>query len=50
MVSRSHIEHLPDGTEHRTGVWAANQRARRDKLDTTQLTALANLWIDWATR
>ncbi|MFB7312219.1 helicase associated domain-containing protein [Streptomyces sp. NPDC056192] len=49
VVSRSHVERLPDGTEHRTGVWAANQRARRDRLDTAQLTALAALGIDWAT-
>ncbi|MFE7712486.1 Helicase associated domain protein [Streptomyces sp. NPDC057486] len=49
VVSRSHVERLPDGTEHRTGVWAANQRARRDKLDTAQLTALASLGLEWAT-
>ncbi|MFD5065239.1 helicase associated domain-containing protein [Streptomyces sp. NPDC058394] len=48
VVSRSHVERLPDGTEHRTGVWAANQRARRDKLDAAQLSMLAALGLEWA--
>ncbi|WP_327241081.1 hypothetical protein [Streptomyces sp. NBC_01320] len=43
-----HVEHLPDGTEHRTGIWITNQKARRDRLDTGQLRALAELGIDWA--
>ncbi|MEU8436889.1 Helicase associated domain protein [Streptomyces sp. NPDC029216] len=45
---RSHVEVLPDGGEHRTGVWLANQRQRRDRLDTAQLEALAGLGVEWA--
>ncbi|MFD0271261.1 Helicase associated domain protein [Streptomyces sp. NPDC127106] len=45
--SRAHVEHLPDGP-HRTGVWLANQRQRRDKLGADQLGTLAALGIDWA--
>ncbi|WP_350206582.1 Helicase associated domain protein [Streptomyces sp. 2P-4] len=45
---RSHVERLPDGSEHRTGVWLANQRQRRDRLSAEQLQALAHLGIDWA--
>ncbi|WP_455681386.1 helicase associated domain-containing protein [Streptomyces lavendulae] len=45
---RSHVERLPDGSEHRTGVWLANQRQRRDRLDTGQLEALAGLGVPWA--
>ncbi|KPI31939.1 type III restriction protein res subunit [Actinobacteria bacterium OV450] len=45
---RAHVEHLPDGSAHRTGVWLANQRQRRDRLGTDQLAALADLGIDWA--
>ncbi|MFD8019003.1 Helicase associated domain protein [Streptomyces lavendulae] len=48
VPGRSHVEHLPDGTAHRTGVWLANQRQRRDRLDTGQLAALAELGVDWA--
>ncbi|MBT2545256.1 hypothetical protein J7E99_32285 [Streptomyces sp. ISL-44] len=48
MPGRGHIEQLPDGGEHRTGVWIANQRQRRDRLHPDQLRALANLGIDWA--
>lgn len=48
VASRSHVERLPDGTEHRTGVWIGNQKARRDKLDTEQLAALAELGVQWA--
>ncbi|NXY99062.1 Helicase associated domain protein [Streptomyces sp. BR123] len=44
--SRAHVEHLPDGP-HRTGVWLANQKQRRDRLDAGQLAALADLGIDW---
>ncbi|WP_350206306.1 helicase associated domain-containing protein [Streptomyces sp. 2P-4] len=43
-----HVERLPDGSEHRTGVWLANQRQRRDRLSAEQLQALAHLGIDWA--
>ncbi|MGE7391769.1 helicase associated domain-containing protein [Streptomyces sp. NPDC004126] len=48
LPRRSHVEHLPDGTEHRTGVWIANQRQRRDRLDAAQLEALAGLGVQWA--
>ncbi|MFE2326664.1 hypothetical protein ACFXD5_22505 [Streptomyces sp. NPDC059385] len=47
LPGRAHIEQLPDGS-HRTGVWIANQKARRDRLDAAQLEALAALCIDWA--
>ncbi len=30
------------------GVWLSNTRARRDRLDTDQLTALAGLGVEWA--
>ncbi|MFE4632770.1 hypothetical protein ACFRJ1_05230 [Streptomyces sp. NPDC056773] len=36
---------LPDGTEHRTGVWIVNQKQRRDRLEREQL---AELGVDWA--
>ncbi|MEU3317102.1 helicase associated domain-containing protein [Streptomyces sp. NPDC006662] len=45
---RSHVERPPDGSEHRTGVWLANQRQRRDRLQPAQLAALATLGVDWA--
>ncbi|RST09037.1 hypothetical protein EF910_02200 [Streptomyces sp. WAC07149] len=45
---RSHVERLPDGSEHRTGVWLANQRQRRDRLNPAQLEALAALGVQWA--
>ncbi|MFB6516244.1 helicase, partial [Streptomyces virginiae] len=48
MPGRAVVERLPDGVEHRTGIWISNQKARRDRLDTAQLAALANLGIDWA--
>ncbi|WP_327129996.1 Helicase associated domain protein (plasmid) [Streptomyces sp. NBC_01343] len=48
MVPRGHVETLPDGTTHRTGIWIGNQRARRAKLTAEQLRALAQLGIDWA--
>ncbi|WP_107048351.1 helicase associated domain-containing protein [Streptomyces sp. NRRL F-2747] len=48
LPGRSHVERLPDGNEHRTGVWLANQRQRRDRLDAGQLRALAELGVDWA--
>ncbi|GLX19455.1 hypothetical protein Slala02_27690 [Streptomyces lavendulae subsp. lavendulae] len=47
---RSHVEQLPDGSEHRTGVWLANQRQRRDRLNTGQLAALAELGMEWASQ
>ncbi|MCY0939722.1 helicase associated domain-containing protein [Streptomyces sp. H34-S4] len=48
MPGRGHVERLPDGGEHRTGVWIANQKPRRDRLDREQLAALADLGVDWA--
>ncbi|MDX3538605.1 Helicase associated domain protein, partial [Streptomyces sp. MB09-01] len=47
LPGRAHIEHLPDGP-HRTGIWIGNQKARRDKLDQAQLSALAELGVEWA--
>lgn len=45
---RAHVEHLPDGSKHRTGVCIANQKQRRDRLDRAQLATLAELGINWA--
>ncbi|MFF3863394.1 hypothetical protein [Streptomyces sp. NPDC002209] len=47
LPGRSHVEHLPDGP-HRTGVWIANQKQRRDRLDAAQLAVLAALGVEWA--
>ncbi|MFD3683066.1 Helicase associated domain protein [Streptomyces sp. NPDC058613] len=46
--ARSAVEVLPDGAEHRTGIWYGNLKARRDKLDQAQLAALTKLGVDWA--
>ncbi|WP_420077968.1 hypothetical protein ACN6AT_00485 [Streptomyces sp. JL4002] len=48
IPGRSHVERLPDGSEHRTGVWLANRRRRRDRLDQAWLGALAELDVVWA--
>ncbi|MDX3540280.1 helicase associated domain-containing protein [Streptomyces sp. MB09-01] len=48
LPGRAVVEVLPDGTEHRTGIWISNQKARRDKLDQAQRAALAELGVDWA--
>ncbi len=48
MPGRGHVELLPGGSEHRTGVWIANQKQRRDRLDPEQLAALADLGVHWA--
>ncbi|MYV75883.1 hypothetical protein GT352_18375 [Streptomyces sp. SID1046] len=48
MPGRAVVERLPDGTEHRTGIWYANQKARRDRPDRAQLATLADLGVDWA--
>ncbi|MER5777336.1 Helicase associated domain protein [Streptomyces sp. NPDC002039] len=48
LPGRGVVQVLTDGTEHRTGIWIANIKARRAKLDTAQLAALATLGIDWA--
>ncbi|MFJ7264983.1 Helicase associated domain protein [Streptomyces globosus] len=47
LPGRGHVEELPDGP-HRTGVWLANQRQRRDRLGAAQLEALAALGVEWA--
>ncbi|MEU7604591.1 helicase associated domain-containing protein [Streptomyces sp. NPDC041003] len=33
LPGRGIVQILPDGTEHRTGIWIGNMKARRDKLD-----------------
>ncbi|MFI9046168.1 Helicase associated domain protein [Streptomyces sp. NPDC053427] len=48
VVPRQHAERLPDGTVVRLGVWLSNQKTRRDRLDGIQLTALAQLGLEWA--
>ncbi|MFD3775205.1 Helicase associated domain protein [Streptomyces sp. NPDC058612] len=48
LPARSAVEVLPDGAEHRTGIWYGNLKARRDKLDQAQLAALAELGAAWA--
>lgn len=48
LPGRAVVERLPDGTEHRTGIWIGNQKTRRDRLDQAQLAALAKLGVDWA--
>ncbi|MFD9244546.1 Helicase associated domain protein [Streptomyces sp. NPDC059556] len=45
LPARSVIEVLPDGTEHRTGIWYGNLKARRDKLTQEQLDALRELEV-----
>ncbi|MFD3701028.1 hypothetical protein ACFWUZ_33715 [Streptomyces sp. NPDC058646] len=47
LPGRAVIERLPDGAEHRTGIWTGNQKARRDKLDAGQLAVLAELGVEW---
>ncbi|WP_158781196.1 hypothetical protein [Streptomyces sp. NRRL S-237] len=48
LPGRAHVERLPDGSEHRTGIWISNQKARRDKIRPAQLAALADLGVQWA--
>ncbi|MFF0219929.1 DEAD/DEAH box helicase [Streptomyces vinaceus] len=48
LPGRGHVEVLPDGSEHRTGVWIVNQKQRRDRLNPAQLDALAALGVEWA--
>ncbi|WUL62291.1 Helicase associated domain protein [Streptomyces sp. NBC_00344] len=47
VVGRAHVEEMPDGTNVRLGVFLSNQKSRRDRLNEQQLTALANLGLDW---
>ncbi|WP_308378123.1 helicase associated domain-containing protein [Streptomyces sp. ISL-98] len=48
VVPRGHSEELPDGTSVRLGIWLSNLKNRRDRLSEQQLTALAELGLDWA--
>ncbi|MEV7616571.1 helicase associated domain-containing protein [Streptomyces sp. NPDC089799] len=48
LPGRSAVQALPDGTEQRVGIWYANQKQRRHRLDPHQLEALAELGVDWA--
>ncbi|MGW7193702.1 Helicase associated domain protein, partial [Streptomyces sp. NPDC054838] len=48
LPGRGVVQALPDGTEHRTGIWVMNQQQRRDRLDAEQLASLAELGIHWA--
>ncbi|MDQ1013559.1 hypothetical protein QFZ43_008964 [Streptomyces afghaniensis] len=48
VVGRAHIEELPDGSAIRLGVFLSNQKSRRDRLDATQRSALAELGYAWA--
>ncbi|MET9611111.1 hypothetical protein ABZZ17_39570 [Streptomyces sp. NPDC006512] len=48
LPGRGVVQVLPNGTEHRTGIWIGNVKARRDRLHPAQLAALAELGVDWA--
>ncbi|MDX3540890.1 helicase associated domain-containing protein, partial [Streptomyces sp. MB09-01] len=48
LPGRGGVQEMPDGDIHRVGVWLANQKQRRDKLDHAQLAALAELGVKWA--
>ncbi|MFE6709933.1 Helicase associated domain protein [Streptomyces sp. NPDC057695] len=48
VVGRGHIEEMADGSAIRLGVFLSNQKVRRDRLDATQLAALAELGYTWA--
>ncbi|WP_435613681.1 helicase associated domain-containing protein, partial [Streptomyces sp. bgisy159] len=52
-VPRGHSEQITVDDEAepvsvRLGVWVSNTKSRRDRLDTDQLAALAELGMDWA--
>jgi hypothetical protein len=52
-VPRGHSEQIAVSGEAepvvvKLGVWVSNTRARRDKLTHEQLTALAELGVEWA--
>ncbi|GGX46397.1 hypothetical protein GCM10010353_71260 [Streptomyces chryseus] len=52
-VPRGHSEEIAvDGEAEpvtvKLGVWISNTKSRRDRLDTDQLAALAELGVDWA--
>ncbi|WP_030724082.1 DEAD/DEAH box helicase [Streptomyces sp. NRRL F-2580] len=48
LPGRAGVQEMPDGDIRRVGVWLANQKQRRDRLDQAQLTALADLGVQWA--
>ncbi|MEU3464806.1 Helicase associated domain protein [Streptomyces sp. NPDC006733] len=48
MVSRAHVEVLPDGSKIKLGVFLSNSRSRRAKLTADKLQALADLGLQWA--
>ncbi|MFE9804607.1 hypothetical protein ACFYP6_38310 [Streptomyces goshikiensis] len=48
MPGRARAERLPDGGEHRTGIWIADQKQRRERLGFEQRAALAELGLGWA--
>ncbi|MFB6559612.1 helicase associated domain-containing protein [Streptomyces sp. NPDC056400] len=48
LPGRAVVERLPGGDVRRVGVWLANQKQRRDRLDRAQLAALAELGADRA--
>lgn len=48
LPGRGVVQVLADGSEHRTGIWIANRRQRRDRLDQAQLETLAELGMEWA--
>ncbi|MFD7786200.1 hypothetical protein ACFV4Q_24420 [Streptomyces nojiriensis] len=45
MPGRVVVERVPNGSEHRTGIWTSNQKQRRAELDQAQLAALG---VNWA--
>ncbi|MEW2425929.1 Helicase associated domain protein [Streptomyces nigra] len=47
-VPRGHLERLEDGSEVKLGVFLSNTKARRAKLTTDRLAALAALGLEWA--
>ncbi|MGW6981847.1 Helicase associated domain protein [Streptomyces sp. NPDC054932] len=48
LPGRASVQEMPDGDIHRVGVWLANQKQRRDRLNQAQRAALAELGVDWA--
>lgn len=48
LPGRGVVQVLSDGSEHRTGIWLGNMKARRNRLDQAQLAALAHLGVGWA--
>ncbi|MFD8027111.1 helicase associated domain-containing protein [Streptomyces lavendulae] len=46
LPGRGVVQVLADGSEHRTGIWLGNTKARRNRLDAAQLAALAELGLE----